>query len=141
MARAEKYFMKKSTKDWLNSAESDLLIIEKVSGIKELNHQVAFHSQQVIEKSFKALIDEYELGFVKIHSLETLYNKVKLYLKILINEDMLTLLDQLYIDARYPGEMGLLPDGKPSDEETQKFILFAKNIYAEVYKTVTGNKL
>ena len=34
-----------------------------------------------------------------------------------------------YIDSRYPGELGLLPDGKPSLEEAKGFYEFAKNIH------------
>ena len=64
--------MKKITEDWLLSAEADLLIIERIHGFPELTHQVAFHAQQAVEKSFKAVIEENNLGFCKIHSLETL---------------------------------------------------------------------
>jgi len=50
-----------------------------------------------------------------------LYNRVKEKVSIEINPDSLILLDQLYIDARYPGELGLLPDGKPSTSEAKEF--------------------
>jgi hypothetical protein len=43
------------------------------------------------------------------------------------------LLDQLYIDARYPGELGLLPHGKPTIVESQKFYLLAKQVYDTAY--------
>ena len=46
-----------------------------------------------------------------------------------INSDLLVLLDQLYIDARYPGELGLLPDGKPSISEAREFYNLGKIIY------------
>ena len=52
--------MKKITKDWLLSAESDLLLIKQILGQESLTHQVAFHVQQAIEKSFKAVIEEYD---------------------------------------------------------------------------------
>ena len=108
----EKYCMKNITKDWINSADSDLLLIKSIILQEELTHLSSFHSQQAIEKGFKALIEEFELGFVKTHSLETLYNKVKSFFSN-IDYDTLIILDQLYIDARYPGEFGLLPQGKP----------------------------
>ena len=79
-----------------------------------LTHVSAFHAHQVIEKSFKAIIEEYDIGFIKTHSLENLYNKVKERIQLKLNIDVLIMLDQLYIDARYPGELGLLPNGKPS---------------------------
>jgi HEPN domain-containing protein len=94
----------------------------------------AFHAQQAIEKSFKAIIEEFELGFLKSHSLELLHNKVKEKIEIEINHELLILLDQLYIDARYPGELGLLPDGKPSIQEASAFYNFAKELF-EAAKT------
>ena len=69
--------MKKTTNDWFVSAESDLLLIQEIAVVENLTHLSAFHAQQVIEKSFKAIIEEYDLGFIKTHSLETLYSSVK----------------------------------------------------------------
>jgi hypothetical protein len=38
-------------------------------------------------------------------------------------------LNSLYIEARYPGELGLLPNGKPGLSETEEFQPFAEDIY------------
>ena len=46
-----------------------------------------------------------------------------------IDTNLLTLLDQLYIDARYPGELGLLPNGKPSAIEAKEFYALALQLY------------
>lgn len=124
--------MKKTTNDWLISAESDLLLINEIISLENLTHLSAFHAQQAIEKSFKAIIEEFELGFIKSHSLELLHNKVKDIIEIEINYEVLILLDQLYIDARYPGELGLLPDGKPSIQEASAFYNFAKQLFEVV---------
>lgn len=121
--------MKKTTNDWFSSAESDLLLIQEIISIENLTHLSAFHSQQAIEKSFKAIIEEFELGFIKSHSLEMLHNKVKEHIISDIDLDQLILLDQLYIDARYPGELGLLPDGKPSAKEAKEFYILGKQIF------------
>ena len=91
-----------------------------------------------MKKTFKALVEENELGFIKTHSLETLFEKVKAIISIEIDMDMLTLLDQLYIDARYPGELGLLPNGKPSTAEAKEFYSLASQLF-EVTKSVLGN--
>ncbi len=124
--------MKKTTKDWLNSAENDITLNINILHIETLTHLAAFHAQQAIEKSFKSVIEEFELGFIKTHSLERLYGIVKNYLKAEFNYDLLILLDQLYIDARYPGEMGLLPNGKPSLSEATDFHLLSQTIWQEV---------
>lgn len=121
--------MKKTTKEWFSSAESDLLLIREIDSNVNLTHLSAFHAQQSIEKSFKAVIEEFDLGFIKTHSLETLYNIVKDKILAEFETDLLIILDQLYIDSRYPGELGLLPNGKPSVSEGGIFFNLAKKIY------------
>ncbi len=61
--------MRAFTKEWLKASNDDMLIIEQIINIEHLTHMVAFHSQQAIEKSFKALIEEYEIDIPKIHKL------------------------------------------------------------------------
>ncbi|MBC8316017.1 MAG: HEPN domain-containing protein [Bacteroidetes bacterium] len=123
--------MKKITEDWLQSAESDLILIQRIIDQDTLTHQVAFHAQQAIEKCFKAIIEEYDLGFIKTHSLETLSSLVKKRIDLPLTVDMLILLDQLYLDARYPGEMGLLPNGRPSLPESREFAELAEAIHSK----------
>jgi HEPN domain-containing protein len=121
--------MKKTTLEWFNSAQSDLLLIQQIEQIENLTHLSAFHSQQSIEKSFKAVIEEFNLGFVKTHSLEMLYDKVKARIIVELNTNILIVLDQLYIDARYPGELGLLPNGRPTISEGNEFYKFAIEVF------------
>lgn len=128
--------MKKITEDWLKSAESDLSIIEKIREDENLAHQVAFHAQQAVEKSFKAIIEEYELGFIRTHSLVTLLGVVQEKFLMDLNDETLIHLDQLYIDSRYPGEFGLLPDGIPTKERAAGFFEFAFMIFNMVKEKV-----
>jgi len=121
--------MKKATKGWFESAESDLLLIQEISSNEILTHISAFHVYQAIEQLFKAIIEEYEIGFIKTHSLENLYNKVKDLIRLKLNIDGLIILDQLYLDARYPGDQGLLPDGKPTVREASGFYKTAKEVF------------
>ena len=65
--------MKEVTEKWLRAAADDLRVIDKISSDEHLTHMVAFHSQQCIEKSLKAVIEEYEIGSLRIHNLERLY--------------------------------------------------------------------
>jgi HEPN domain-containing protein len=124
--------MKRITSDWLISAESDLQLIHEIISKENLTHLSAFHAQQSVEKSFKAVIEEFDLGIKKTHSLEMLYSKVKGKVELELNTDILILLDQLYIDARYPGELGLLPEGKPTLKEAKMFFDFAKDVYQTI---------
>jgi len=122
--------MKKTTEDWFESAESDLLLVEEICLNQNLTHLSAFHCQQAIEKAFKAIVEEFNLPLIKTHSLETLYNSVRDKMQLKPEYDQLIILDQLYIDSRYPGEMGLLPNGKPSIDETVKF----RDLALEIFK-------
>lgn len=45
---------------------------------------------------------------------------------------MLDRLDAVYIESRYPGEMGLLPHGKPTQAEAKCFYNFARKFYRQV---------
>lgn len=131
--------MKNSTNEWFTSAESDLLLMQNIATVGTLTHLSAFHAQQSIEKSFKAVIEEFDLGFIKTHSLETLYNSVKDKIPEKLNNDMLIILDQLYLDSRYPGEMGLLPNGKPTLDEANELFNFARKIF-DTTKSVCQNR-
>jgi HEPN domain-containing protein len=52
------------------------------------------------------------------------------------SEDYLHLLDELYIESRYPGDFSLLPSGKPTQEDAQEFYAFALSIYTMVRDTL-----
>jgi len=54
--------MKKITKDWLASAECDLLLIQEIISNENLTHLSAFHAQQAVEKSFKATKSSFKLS-------------------------------------------------------------------------------
>ena len=45
-----------------------------------------------------------------------------------IDENKLIIINEVYIDARYPGELGLIPDGVPSNEQAMQFICFAQEV-------------
>ena len=47
----------------------------------------------------------------------------------IINEEILSAFDDLYIDSRYPGNFGLLPYGKPTIEDAKEFYELAEDIY------------
>lgn len=125
--------------EWLKSALADLKNIEHIKNDDFLTHVVAFHSQQCIEKSFKAILEAYLNKVPKEHSTLKLYGSIKNYLHFDINLDLLTDIDSLYIDARYPGDLGLLPNGKPTLEDSEEFYAFAKKIYMEVESIINAN--
>ena len=129
--------MKTITRYWLNAANDDLLAMEAMSGRAEITNMVAFHAQQAIEKSFKAVIEEFNLGNIKTHQLENLYAKILPVLSGL-NETILAELDTVYIEARYPGDLGLMPHGKPSIKEATIYNQEALKIKQQVESLLTN---
>ena len=125
-------------KEWLIAASDDLKIISKILDIEDLSHMIAFHSQQSIEKSFKALLEFKGKRVPKQHDLLRLQELIKNDLNI-DNDDLLDTLNELYIDSRYPGELGLLPYGKPTIVDAKEFNDFANNIFIKVCKICNVN--
>ena len=124
--------MKRITEEWLKAASDDLLLVKVIISKPALTHIAAFHAQQAIEKSLKAVIEEKGIDIPKLHKLKTLFSISEVTLDCDDDPIMVSLLDSLYIEARYPGEMGLLPDGKPSLDEAEKFYSFAGKIFNKV---------
>ncbi len=129
--------MRASSSAWLVSARDDLTLIREILHNELLTHLVAFHAQQAIEKAFKAVLEEYGSSVPRIHSLDTLLPKVLEYIDLPMDCELLEDLDKLYIDARYPGDFGLLPNGKPSLEEAREFLELAESIYAIVVSALS----
>jgi len=129
--------MKAITREWLNAANDDLIAMEVMRGREEITNMVAFHAQQAIEKSFKAMVEEFNLGNIKTHHLESLYAKI---LPIIsgFNETILAELDTVYIEARYPGDLGLMPHGKPSIEEAAMYNQEALRIKEQIEAFLTN---
>ncbi len=119
------------SKEWLKASMDDLKIISRILDMEDLSHMIAFHSQQSIEKSFKALIEYQHKKVPKQHDLIKLQALIKDEFN-LENDDLLDTLNELYIDSRYPGELGLLPYGKPSLEDALEFYHFANDIFKTV---------
>jgi len=128
--------MRKAAEEWLASAQDDLETIAEVVENPRLTNIVAFHAQQCIEKCFKALLEEREERVPNIHNLVTLLAKVEGSLDESIDEDLLERLNQLYIEARYPGERGLLPEGKPPPDEAHRFYQFTQSIYEQIQRVL-----
>ncbi len=119
---------------WLESASGDLKNINYIINDADLTHIVAFHAQQSVEKSFKALLAFHEQSVPKQHSTLTLYGLVYEYIDIFVNEEILSAFDDLYIDSRYPGNFGLLPYGKPTIEDAKEFYELAEDIYQYIQR-------
>jgi HEPN domain-containing protein len=124
--------MKAITREWLDRAQDDLNAAHALLNYPDLTHVAAFHAQQATEKALKAVLEEYDLGLLKTHSLTRLLEVVKSRLTLRLDQDMLDRLEAVYIEARYPSELGLLPYGKPTQKDAMEFYAFAQEAYQRV---------
>ena len=67
--------------------------------------------------------------------------RLQLYAEIPLTEEeliLLGLINEVYIDSRYPGDLGLLPNGKPTKNEIITFIELCEIIFQKLM-TQLGN--
>jgi HEPN domain-containing protein len=124
--------MKAVTSEWLSRAADDLKAAEVLTAQPDLTNVVAFHAQQAVEKALKAVVEEQELGRMKTHSLTRLYEMVEPFFPEIVDWDMLDRLEAVYVEARYPGDLGLLPYGKPDRDEAVAFYEFAARVVGAI---------
>ena len=116
--------------EWLKAAKDDLILLDEIIDNPHITNLIAFHAQQAVEKSLKALLEYQNKKVPKTHNIQALIDISGFDYK---NEDsLIQLLDALYIESRYPGDMGLLPYGKPSLEDAKKFYNFAYFVFNRI---------
>lgn len=124
--------MKPVTEAWLVTAGDDLEAIRALRGNPQLTAVVAFHAQQCVEKCRKAVAEE-RMGTVpRVHDLRRLWEVVADQFSCMLNLDVLRELTDVYTDCRYPGDLGLLPSGKPMEQDAARFEQCADQVYAIV---------
>ena len=124
--------MKKQVKSWLDAAFEDLSVIEKIGNDELLTNMIAFHAQQSIEKTLKAILESLDEPVPKTHNLIVLREKAKNYQKFELDKDIIAQINELYIESRYPSDIGLLPEGKPSLEKAMEFYRLAFEFYTKI---------
>lgn len=101
----ERNGMNKLTIEWVEKAEDDLLVAERLLKMKPLmKDQICFHCQQSIEKYLKALLQELGLPLKKTHNIKELLDQIiptdKTLRSLRRGVDTLT---RYAVDYRYPG--------------------------------------
>lgn len=126
--------MKAITREWLDRAVDDLHAAELLLAEESLTNMVAFHAQQVVEKSFKAILEEHDEVLVRTHSLTRLYKLVQPFHDFISPEkmDMLDRLESVYTEARYPNELGSLPSGKPTSTQAYNLLAFTRQLHERI---------
>ncbi len=128
--------MKATTQRWLDFARTDLRSCENNLHDDFVTNIVAFHSQQTVEKAFKALLEEKEIAVPRVHNLTRLHSLVESFLAFPIDLLELDALDNVYTSSRYPGEVGMISSGKPSISESKELYESAKKIFEIILKTI-----
>ena len=107
--------MKPITAEWVAKAEGDFLVAAQI--MRRRKHRVldaaCFHSQQTVEKYFKARLCEAGAGFPKTHDLVALLGLL-LPIEPLWNPFLpaAQLLTDYAVDFRYPGDSATLAEAQ-----------------------------
>ena len=123
-------------KEWLKASNYDLEVIREILENEHLTHMSAFHSQQSLEKSLKAILEFHNQAVPKIHNIKKLLKLTKEYMSFDIEIDAIIKIDTLYIESRYPGDMGLLPYGQPTLEDAKEFYDLALRVFEVISKLI-----
>jgi HEPN domain-containing protein len=132
-----KNYMKKRVEEWIYFAEADIRSIKKLMEDPTLRQIAAFHCQQAIEKLLKAILEDRKTKTPKIHDLSKLYGMIidiEPKIDIEIDENILSEINDVYIDTRYPPDLGLIPSGMPTEETISRFIEEIENIHKQIRK-------
>jgi HEPN domain-containing protein len=106
---------------WLAFANDDLRIVYSLWRNKEkINRGICFHAQQYVEKILKGILEKNQIRPPRIHDLIALNEICKeVKIELPLSEDNLQFLTSVYIDTRYPPDVGLMPNGEPTEEHSR----------------------
>jgi len=110
------------TREWIQKAESDILVAEKLLRVRKLpaNDAICFHAQQCAEKYLKALLQEHGKHIPKLHDLGELLNLVVSFdpaCQFLLAD--LETLNDYAVDFRYPGAFATREEARAAVKAAQ----------------------
>ena len=126
--------MNETTKAWVEYALRDLETAEYLLNNKRLANSVLFHCQQTVEKIIKAVLNEENIKIPRIHNVLSLFQFIPENKRnqFKVDENHLKLINDIYTDSRYPGDIGLLPDHFPVHEDAKEYFEITKNIFENI---------
>ena len=121
-------YMKDGVKEWVTQAEDELnMAVYLLDG--KFFKGACYHSQQCVEKAIKTMLLNRGWELEKTHSIERLVSIGEDYkVKVDISDEEIVFIDSIY-RSRYPFDAGLLPLGAPSEEDAQRAVNMAKQIF------------
>ena len=118
--------------DWIYFADNDINAAEVQMEINGSTGHTAVFCQQAIEKYFKGHLIKNGWKLRKTHHLLSLYGEIKRFQGWDLGENSLATLadvNSVYMDDRYPGSIGIMPDGlMPSEEKVQSYLELAQEV-------------
>ena len=120
----------KESNYWLKFVKEEfdtILLLEE----SELYRTLCIHAQQLAEKTLKAALFEKGEMIPRIHDLPALVTQ--LGLRLPVSDEDVQFLSSVYSESRYPSEVGLLPYGKPTEEDAQRAVATARKIHEFVF--------
>lgn len=125
--------MKEITKEWIQKAEEDYRVaIRELKAKPPALNSVCFHAQQCIEKYLKAVLQENNIPFQKIHDLDVLVELLKGVLPEIekFREDLIKL-NVYAVEVRYPGFTPLEEDAREAVSIMKKVKSFIEEFLQE----------
>jgi len=81
-----------------------------------------------------------KIPFQKTHDLGKLYSEIKKIKDWNIDEQQLVIIRDIYVESRYPSDIGLLSDGSiPTQEDAKIFLEFTKEVATIALSEISSN--
>ncbi len=121
--------------NWLTFALDDYKIVDKlISDGETFYRTICFHSQQYVEKILKGILEHIGSIPPKTHDIQILARLVdQKGFKVPLTKEEMVFLKSVYIESRYPPDVGLLPKGEPDMHDAE----YAYKIIKKIKKWIT----
>ena len=115
---------------WFQHAADDLRSAEVLLEAK-IYGMVCFHAQQAVEKTLKAMLAATGQPIPRIHNLVRLRRLVEdaLGYTLAVDEEALRFLNDVYLDSRYPTDLGVFPSGLPDAGDARRAFEYALRLH------------
>lgn len=97
--------MNELAESWLRFARNDLNLAKQAAASNELGGLAAFHCQQAVEKSLKALLVLAGAQPPRVHDLLRLWKLVHPVYRLAEDLELLGDIGEFYVDGRYPASI------------------------------------
>mgnify|MGYP006304520093 CR=1 FL=1 len=123
--------MKELTLEWIQKAEGDYH--SALRDYRARNHpnydSAGFHAQQCVEKYLKAILQENNIRFQKVHDLLALMQLcLSVDSQLKIHKDILADLNPFAVVFRYPGEYATKQDAKAAIQALKTLRVYLRQV-------------